>query len=250
MNIVIRTLSVIAFLLLICTPLSTLAADTGNTVNPVLDLTIIKDKNANVLVSYTITKPVYLILRVHSLSPNFPLVKQILPLTFRSPGTYTEVWDGRDESGHYIDKWQISERTEPAEPSPDIAQEIEGLNAILPSANALPLNHYLHDPRKCGVFNIRFTNIADGASIQGIFHATLAAPGFYGYTKDIGVNLKVFIDSQTAYELSLPFDKVNELTFDVPVDVSALPSGKHIMRAVIFDYADHYGTSSVEFIKP
>lgn len=226
------------------------AAADGSSDSAVQDLIIEKDKNSNVLVTYTITKPVYLIIRVHSLSQTFPLVKQVLPHALRNIGKYTEVWDGRDESGHYIDKWQISVRTEPVELSPEVSLEIEGLKAILPNTNALPLNHFLHDPHKCGVFNINFTNIADGSSIQGIYNATMKAQGFYGYTKEIGVNLRVFIDSQMVYELSLPFDKVSELTFDVPIDVSALPSGRHILRAIIFDYADHYGTASVEFMKP
>lgn len=226
------------------------AAADGSSDSAVQDIIIEKDKNANVLVSYTITKPVYLIIRVHSLSQTFPLIKQILPHALRNPGKYTEVWDGRDESGHYIDKWQISVRTEPVELSPEASLEIEGLKAILPSSDALPLSHYLHESKKCGVFNLIFTNITDGFNIQGIYNATLKAQGFYGYTKEIGVNLRVFIDSQMVYELSLPFDKVSELTFDVPIDVSALPSGRHILRAIIFDYADHYGTASVEFMKP
>jgi len=226
------------------------AAADGSPDSAVQNLIIEKDKNANVLVTYTITKPVYLIIRVHSLSQTFPLVKQILPYALRNPGRYTEVWDGRDESGHYIDKWQISVRTEPVELSPEVSQEIEGLKAILPSSNALPLSHYLHESKKCGVFNLIFTNITDGFNIQGIYNATLKAQGFYGYTKEIGVNLRVFIDSKMVHELTLPFDKVGELTFDVPIDVSALPPGRHILRAIIFDYADHYGTASAEFIKP
>lgn len=226
------------------------AAVTESLDSAVQDFIVDKDKNANVLVSYTITKPVYLILRVYSVGSTPFLLKQILPLSLRNPGRYTEVWDGRDESGHYIDKWQVSVRTEPVELSPEMSQEIEGIKAILPSSNAMPLNHYLHESKKCGVFNLNFTNIADGFNIQGIYNATLKAQGFYGYTKDIGVNLRVFIDSQMVYELSLPFDKVSELTFDVPVDVTALRSGRHLLRAIIFDYADHYGTASVEFIKP
>lgn len=215
----------------------------------VQDFIVEKDKNDNVLISYSITKPVYLILRVYSTNPSLILLKQILIRALRNPGRYTEVWDGKDESGHYIDKWQVSVRTEPVELLPEASQEMEGIKAILPSSNAMPLNHYLHEPSKCGIFNLRFTNIGDGYHLSGTYNVTLEAQGFYGYTKDIGVNLRVFIDSTLVNERSIPFDEINELTFDVPINTSDLLPGKHLLRAVIFDYADHYGTTSVEFIK-
>lgn len=222
------------------------ATDTNNTIQ---DFKAEKDKNKSVTISYTILKPVYLFLRVYSVEPSLPLLKQILFRTLRNPGKYTEIWDGKDESGHYIEKWQITTRTEPFELSPETAQEIEGVKAILPNVNALPLNHYLHEPQKCGVFNLKFTNLADGQRLDNIFNTIIIAQNFYGYTKDIGANLRVLIDSKIIYELSVPFSEITELTFNVPVDVSALPPGKHILRAIISDYADHYGTSSVEFIK-
>lgn len=200
--------------------------------------------------SYRVTEPAYVILRIHSQPQPFHLIKQILPRVFKDKGNYKEAWDGKDESGHVVEygTWQVSLRAEPLNFLPS-AEELEGVNAIPPHPLAIGANHQLHNPSKCGVFNLSIANLKDGDILQGVYNLSLKAAGFYGYTKDVGVSIQVFADSEKVGGIEKSFQEIGELSFYVPIDVSQLSKGKHLLRAVIYDYADHYGTTSVEFIK-
>lgn len=243
-------------LILFFVPVSTYAWTSQEIINAPMDKWIVQDVNMNLekdgrwSFSYRVTEPAYVILKVHSITPPFPLMKQILPRVLKNPGTYKEIWDGKDESGHAIEHstWQMSLRAEPVDFQPT-AEELEGVNSIPPHPLAIGASHHLHDPSKCGVFNLRIMNLKDGDMLQGTYNLSVNASGFYGYTKDIGVSIQVFIDSEKAGEIEKSFQEVGELSFYVPIDLSQLPKGKHLLRAVIYDYANHYGTVSVEFIK-
>lgn len=242
-------------LILFFVPVSTYAWTSQEIINAPIDKWIIQDmrmdiENGKWTFSYKVTEPAYVILRIHSMTQPFHLIKQILPRVLKKPGTYKEIWDGKDESGHSVEygTWQMSLRAEPLNFQPS-AEELEGANAVPPHPLAIGASHHLHDPSKCGVFNLRIMNLKDGDILQGTYNLSLKADGFYGYTKDIGVSIQVFIDSEKAGEIEKSFQEVGELSFYVPIDASQLPKGKHLLRAVIYDYANHYGTASVEFIK-
>jgi|GEM_PF-5799429 len=225
-------------------------------VNVPMDQWIIQDINMGLeqdgrwSFSYRVTEPAYVILRIHSKTPPFPLIKQILPRVFKNIGTYKEIWDGRDESGHVVgySTWQVSLKAEPVNFQPS-AEELEGANAVPPHPLAIGASHHLHNPSKCGAFSLKIANLKDGDVLQGTHNLSVNASGFYGYTKDIGVSIQVFINSEKVGGIEKSFQEVGELSFHIPIDVSKLPKGKHILRAVIYDYANHYGTASVEFIK-
>lgn len=245
-----------AFLIFFLIPVSAFAWTSQEIVNAPIDKWIIQDVNMGLepdgqwSFSYKVIEPAYVILRIHSKIPPFPLIKQILPRALKNPGTYKEIWDGRDESGHFVEysTWQVSLRAEPVDFQPT-TEELEGAKATPPHPLAIGASHHLHDPLKCGVFNLKITNLKDGDVLQDTYNLALDTGGFYGYTKDIGLSIQVFIDSEKAGEIERSFQEVGELSFYVPIDVSQLPKGKHLLRAVIYDYANHYGTASVEFIK-
>lgn len=96
------------------------------------DIEYLPQPSGAVRIRYRVVEDAYVILRAHATFPPFPLLKHIVPRALRTPGTYEEVWDARDESGRPMShfKAQVVVRAEPVDFTP-AAHELEGALASI-----------------------------------------------------------------------------------------------------------------------
>lgn len=90
MYIITKCWYIILLVLLIYAPSRTFFAQGVGSNSAIQGITITKNDSVNVQVSYTITRPIYLILRVHSLGSTLPLIKQLVPRALGNLSVYRE----------------------------------------------------------------------------------------------------------------------------------------------------------------
>ncbi len=208
--------------------------------------------DGSVAIRYRVTEPTYVLLRAHAKFSPFPIVRQILPRALRQPGVYEELWDGRDDSGHPVEylQWQLVVRGEPVNFTPT-QEEIEGALSEPPHPVILRTTHHLHNPARCGVFQLTLTNLPEGSGLTGeTLLAVRQLGSFRGYSESLGIGLQAFVENRQVGEIYLPPEQAGAEEFSFPLDLTPVPTGEHLLRVVMTDFADHYGTVSVKFRKP
>lgn len=215
------------------------------------DIEYLPQPSGAVKIRYRVTEDAYVILRAYASHPPFPLLRHIVPRALRTPGTYEELWDARDESGRPLSHFtaQVLVRAEPVNFTP-AAHELEGALADPPVAPALAISHHLHNPTLCGVLAITAEIPADaGANPDTILVRRLGSFGAYG--AKLGLGIKVFVNERFVGGLMLPpVDAAATTVYRVPLASGSLRPGPTTIHVVMTDFADHYGVATLDHRRP
>jgi hypothetical protein len=132
-----------------------------------------------------------------------------------------------------------------------LPEELEGVQSTPPNPVILQSTHHLHDPSRCGVIQLGLADLFEGGNLTGEFPLLVRRMGsFKGYSESLGIGLQAFVGELLVGQAYLPPEETGAETFPLPVDLRAISPGVHLLRVVITDFADHYGTRSVKFRKP
>lgn len=184
-----------------------------------------KDKSSGVI-SYKLSKPAWIRIRIVLRGNEQVVLRTLVDWSKRQTGKHVERWDGKDESGHLIDK-----RTFPC------FVKIEADSKV----------HQEHPRAICRDFrlNAKLKDSGDGAEegkteVEIILDEAKQSQGqSSGYTVRAYVNFKL-VHSSTHKERTWP-------AFDFPLDTTNLSTGEHLLTVVVDDGADHVGSTSLKF---
>ncbi len=151
------------------------------------------------------------------------LIRTLIDWKKQEAGTHILFWDGRDSSGHLVDKSKY-----PCMIVMEADKEI----------------HRTHDWSRCIEMKIKLRltkkiRLREDASIQVPFSVAISRSG---YIKESGLTARLYIDFRKVVEKNFPPSNKYKYALDLPI--SSDLSGTHLITLVVSDGADHSGAAS------
>lgn len=173
--------------------------------------------------SYRISKDAWIRVQVVLRKDPSLLIRTIVDWEKQEAGIQTLFWDGRDSSGHLVDKSQY-----PCLITIEADKEI----------------HRTHDWSRCKELIVRLNlskkvRVGENASLQVPF--TIAASRS-GYVQETGLTARLYIDFEKAVEETFSPTGERKYLLNLPFDSKIL--GEHLVTLVVSDGADHSGAVS------
>lgn len=180
-------------------------------------------KQKNGRLSYRLSKAAWIRIQVVLRRDPGLLIRTIVDWKKQGAGTHTLFWDGRDSSGHLIDKNKY-----PCMIIFEADKEV----------------HRAHDWSRCNELNIKLrlskkVRLRENASLQVPF---AIAASRSGYIKETGFTARLYIDFERVLEKNFPANNKYRYVIDLPV--SSVIAGTHVLTLAVSDGADHSGAVS------
>lgn len=189
-------------------------------------LTFDPAREASGRLSYTLSKPAWIRIRLVARSDPRLVLRTLVDWSPRELGENFEEWDGRDASGHWLDR-----------------RRCPGLFVIEGDSP----EHEAHERERCGDPMLTVVSPEDGDVVGGVVSVTVRyGTGPRGYLKLAGGTLRIHVDCVPAGERR--YDPGSSGSFEWLWDTGQVAEGRHTVTVNLDDGYDHLGTASVEVL--
>ena len=199
------------------------------------------------IIAYTLDEPANVRIRLVDRNDPEMVHRVLISYATQEPGEHEVEWDGKDESGNYLNPTQVRVHIQ----AELLASKITRQAVEIFSLVGRPYGHLhrLHEPEKCGFFTLDVNEPEPGSVLTGEVKLVLEVVGpFRGYAEDGGVGIRGYVDKTLVLDQWLEPQEVRDkfpyLTWTL--DTSAFLNGEHILRLSMCDHSDHPGMASLK----
>lgn len=177
-------------------------------------------------ISYKLSRPAWIRIRIVLRSDEQLVLRTLADWSERQAGKHTETWDGRDVSGHVVDKARFP-------------------CFIMIEADSKKHQKHNHTLCKDLLLKLKLKNNPD-QTIQGKENVeVLVDKNTRGYGESLGYRVRAYVDFKIVHSGTYRDRAWQGLHF--LLDTTDLTKGEHLLTVVVNDGADHIGSTSLKF---